>query len=96
LTAYARQDDIEEPTHAAAERGGGHWPVEYFDVQAHEGQIVLKPVRIERGNAVRDKLAAQNLNETDLCDAVTWARATGPKSRLSASPAVPPKPSRRG
>jgi hypothetical protein len=37
-------------------------PVDYFDVQAHDGQIVLKPVRIERGNAVRDKLAALNLN----------------------------------
>ena len=31
---------------------------EYFDVAVREGQIVLTPVRIQRGDAVRAKLAA--------------------------------------
>jgi hypothetical protein len=32
-------------------------PVEYFDVQARDGQIVLTPVRIQRADAVRAKAA---------------------------------------
>ena len=47
---------------------------EYFDVRARSGQIVLTPVRIQRGDAVRAKLAELNLNEQDIHDAVTWAR----------------------
>ena len=30
---------------------------EYFDVEVRDGQIVLTPVRIQRGDAVRAKLA---------------------------------------
>ena len=48
-------------------------PVEYFDVQAREGQIVLTPVRIQRGDAVRAKLAELKLTEADIGDAVAWA-----------------------
>ena len=47
---------------------------EYFDVEARNGQIVLTPVRIQRGDAVRAKLAELNLNEQDITDAVGWAR----------------------
>ena len=57
-------------------------PVEYFDVEAREGQIVLTPVRIQRGDAVRAKLAELNLTEADIGTAVAWARAgVSPKSR---------------
>jgi translation initiation factor IF-1 len=49
-------------------------PAEYFDVQAREGQIVLTPVRIQRGDAVRAKLAELGLTEADVADAVAWAR----------------------
>ena len=49
-------------------------PVEYFDVQAKDGQIVLTPVRIQRADAVRAKLAELQLQEQDIADAVTWAR----------------------
>ena len=49
-------------------------PVEYFDVQAREGQIVLTPVRIQRADAVRTKLAELNLAQSDLDAAVDWAR----------------------
>jgi hypothetical protein len=48
---------------------------EYFDVEVRQGQIVLTPVRIQRGDAVRAKLAALGLTDADLADAVRWARA---------------------
>jgi len=47
---------------------------EYFDVEARNGQLVLTPVRIQRGDAVRAKLAELNLSESDIADAVAWAR----------------------
>jgi translation initiation factor IF-1 len=49
-------------------------PAEYFDVEARNGQIILTPVRIQRGDAVRAKLAELDLQEADISDAVNWAR----------------------
>lgn len=49
-------------------------PTEYFDIEARNGQIVLTPVRIQRGDAVRAKLAELDLQEADIADAVAWAR----------------------
>jgi hypothetical protein len=37
-------------------------------------QIVLTPVRIQRADAVRAKLAELDLQERDIADAVGWAR----------------------
>jgi len=54
-------------------------PAEYFDVEARDGQIILTPVRIQRADAVRAKLAALELSEQDVSDAVTWARKSGGK-----------------
>jgi hypothetical protein len=50
---------------------------EYFDVQVVNGQIVLTPVRLQRGDAIRAKLAELNLTEQDIADAVAWARRSG-------------------
>jgi antitoxin component of MazEF toxin-antitoxin module len=47
---------------------------EYFDVEVKAGQVVLTPVRIQRADAVRAKLAELNLSEADITDAVAWAR----------------------
>ena len=47
---------------------------EYFDVEVRNGQIILTPVRIQRGDAVRAKLAELDLQEQDIADAVNWAR----------------------
>lgn len=47
---------------------------EYFDVKVEDGQIILTPVKIQRANAVRAKLAALELSEQDIADAVAWAR----------------------
>ena len=49
-------------------------PAEYFDVVARDGQIILTPVRIQRSDAVRAKLAELNLAQADIAAAVTWAR----------------------
>ena len=45
----------------------------YFSV-ARDGQIILTPVRIQRGDAVRAKLAELDLSEADVAAAVAWAR----------------------
>ncbi len=47
---------------------------EYFDVVAENGRIVLTPVRVNRADGVRAKLAEMGLSETDISDAVAWAR----------------------
>ena len=60
---------------------------EYFDVEVREGQIVLTPVRIQRGDAVRAKLAELGLAGSDVADAVRWARAGAPATR-AAEPAA--------
>ncbi len=51
-------------------------------MEARNGQIVLTPVRIQRGDAVRAKLAELELNEQDIADAVKWARQM-PATRTS-------------
>lgn len=55
--------------------------VEYFDVQTRGGQIILTPVRIQRADAVRAKLAELDLNEQDIADAVAWARQPAVKRK---------------
>ena len=76
-------------------------PAEYFDVQARDGQIVLTPVRIQRGDAVRAKLAELQLTEADITDAVAWARsapreaAKGSKPARSAQASKPAAATRR-
>ncbi|HJW51811.1 MAG TPA: AbrB/MazE/SpoVT family DNA-binding domain-containing protein [Burkholderiaceae bacterium] len=60
---------------------------EYFDVEVREGQIVLTPVRIQRGDAVRAKLVELGLTEADVSDAVRWARS-GVPGQHAAEPAA--------
>jgi hypothetical protein len=55
--------------------------VEYFDVQSKGGQIILTPVRIQRADAVRAKLAELDLQEKDIADAVAWARQPAGKRK---------------
>jgi translation initiation factor IF-1 len=71
-------------------------PAEYFDVQAREGQIVLTPVRIQRGDAVRAKLAELALTEGDIGAAVAWARVGAkPVRRTDAATDTPVRARRR-
>lgn len=60
---------------------------EYFDVEVRGGQIILTPVRIQRSDAVRAKLAELNLTDADVADAVAWARSAAAAARLAAEPA---------
>ena len=55
--------------------------VEYFEVQAKDGQIILTPVRIQRADSVRAKLADLDLAEQDIADAVAWARQAKRRSK---------------
>lgn len=60
---------------------------EYFDVEARAGQIILTPVRIHRGDAVRARLAELDLSDADIADAVSWAR-TAVSAPAMAEPAA--------
>lgn len=68
---------------------------DYFDVEVRAGQIILTPVRIQRGDAVRAKLAELGLSEGDLSDAIAWARPSA-GARVAAPQAIyaPAPPSR--
>ncbi len=61
--------------------------VEYFDVEVRQGQIVLTPVRIQRGDAVRAKLAELGLDGAAIADAVEWVRGQRPV-QVAAEPAA--------
>lgn len=71
-------------------------PVQYFEVQARAGQIVLTPVRIQRGDALRAKLAELELDEKTLEAAAAWAsgegaQKTGSRKKAAAAKASPAK-----
>jgi len=58
---------------AAVEAAGSP---EYFEIEVRAGQLVLTPVRIQRADAVRAKLAQLELGDDDLAEAVAWVRRT--------------------
>ncbi len=47
---------------------------EYFEIAIEDGRMVLTPVRLTRADAVRSKLADLGLSESDVAEAVAWAR----------------------
>lgn len=47
---------------------------EYYDVTTENGCIILTPVRVQRADAVRSKLAELGITEADVQDAIRWAR----------------------
>lgn len=59
---------------------------EYFEVAIDSGRIVLTPVKIQRADAVREKLAQLRLTESDVSAALAWARG-GAGTAGVASPA---------
>jgi virulence-associated protein VagC len=56
---------------SAVERFPG---VDYFEVIPEDERIVLVPLRRSRAGEVRAKLEALGITETDVTDAVAWAR----------------------
>jgi hypothetical protein len=55
--------------------------IEYFDVQTRDGVVALTPVRIQRADAVRTKLAELDPRQPNIEAAVTWARRLTRKRR---------------
>ncbi len=49
---------------------------EYFDVVVENGRIVLTPVRVQRAQAVRDKLQQLGITEQDVEDARRWVMSS--------------------
>lgn len=70
-------------------------PVQYFEVQAKAGQIILTPVRIQRGDALRAKLAELALDEAAIAAALDFAAQALDATPASASELVPSKTSAR-
>lgn len=71
-------------------------PVQYFEVQLQAGQVVLTPVRIQRGDAVRAKLVELDLAEDVAEQALAWARQPAGKgakvtAKVTRAKAVPVK-----
>ena len=62
-------------------------PVQYFEVQVQSGQVVLTPVRIQRGDAVRAKLAELDLGDDVLTQALNWAVDGPSPTRAARKPA---------
>ena len=61
---------------------------EYFDVEARDGQLILTPVRIQRADAVRAKLAELDLTANDIAAALAWARAPSVATAMINEPAA--------
>ena len=59
-------------------------PTHYFEVEARDGRIILTPVRIQRADAVRAKLAELGIDQQDVTDAVAWARRQARRKRPAA------------
>lgn len=50
---------------------------DYFDVTTKNGRIVLTPFQTSPADRLRTKLAEGGLSESDVSDAVAWARLHG-------------------
>lgn len=71
---------------------------EYFEIEVRRGQLVLTPVRIQRADAVRAKLAELRIDDDDVVAAMAWARElrdSGPAVRV-AEPAKRYQSAKRG
>ena len=69
LTKLTDQNRITLPLNVTEALG----PVDYFEITVEGGQVILTPVKVQRSDAVREKLAELNITEQDVTDAVTWA-----------------------
>ena len=48
--------------------------IEYFDISAEDGKLVLTPVRLQSANKVRAKLSELGINQEDISQAIKWSR----------------------
>lgn len=47
---------------------------EYFDIETRAGQLILTPVRLQRTDAIRERIQEMGITEQDVQDAIKWAR----------------------
>jgi len=59
-----------------------------------ENQLIRTPVCIQRGDAVRAKLAELALTDEDLAQALDWVRAPAAAPARAAQPAAPDTPTK--
>lgn len=74
LAKLTSKNQLTLPKAAVAAAGNA----EYFEIKTRAGQLVLTPVRMQRADAVRAKLAELDLDDNDLAAAVAWARKSTP------------------
>jgi len=87
LAKLTSKNQLTLPKAAVAAAGNA----EYFEVEARAGRLVLTPVRMQRADAVRAKLAQLDLGDDDLAAAVAWARKAAPSraiARVAEEPAT--------
>jgi bifunctional DNA-binding transcriptional regulator/antitoxin component of YhaV-PrlF toxin-antitoxin module len=80
LAKLTAKNQLTLPKRALDELGTSAAPT-YFEVEVKDGRIVLTPARLGSADAVRRKLAELGINDTEVANAVTWARQP-PKRRL--------------
>lgn len=74
LAKLTSKNQLTLPKAAVAAAGD----TEYFEIETRAGRLVLTPVRMQRADAVRAKLAELDLGDGDLAAAVAWARKAAP------------------
>ena len=47
---------------------------DYYDVTTENGKIILTPLRVQRADAVRNKLEELGITENDVADAMAWVK----------------------
>ena len=72
---------IRNPFTPLGEVPGEPCPIGYLVVATRNGEAVLTPVRPQRADAIRAKLATLNLTEKDVRGAVARAREAGATPR---------------
>ncbi len=73
LAKLTAKNQLTLPKRALDELGTSAAPT-YFEIEVTDGRIVLTPARLGSADAVRRKLAELGINDTDVADAVAWAR----------------------
>ena len=48
--------------------------VQYFQVEADNGHIILNPIKLNSADAVRTKLASMHIKTLDIENAIAWSR----------------------
>ncbi len=80
LAKLTSKNQLTLPKRVLDSVGVGSTPA-FFEVEVEDGRIVLTPARVGGGDAVRLKLTELGITESDVVDAVAWARRGTPADR---------------